>query len=88
MHSTPGRNSATLHSGRHRELEPGMPEDEDAKRIAEENGLGKLNEKQLAQLVKSRAGTRGLTARIPKDLHWSEEPAVSLSLVPSKRRGA
>ena len=62
-----------------------MAEQEDARRIAAEAGLPKLEDTQLAQLMKSRAGTRDLTARLPKDLHWSEEPAVTLALMPAKR---
>ena len=30
--------------------------------------------------------TRALVARLPGDLHWSQEPALTLSLKPSQRR--
>lgn len=58
----------------------------EARRLAAELGLSNLDEPQLAQLAKCIVGTRALTMRLPKDLHWSEEPAVIPTPQPSQRR--
>jgi hypothetical protein len=51
-----------------------------AREIAVSAGLGKLDNKHLDQLVKSIASTRELGAKLPKDLHWSEEIALAFRL--------
>jgi hypothetical protein len=74
---------------------PGIPEEEsmtdktaETRRIAAELGLTGLNDKQLAQFAKGLTATRDLLAHLPKDLHWSEEPANTLSVRPSQRRAS
>ncbi len=58
-----------------------MTRDEDqARLIATAAGLTRLNEKHLAQLAQSVASTRELAAKLPKDLHWSEEIALTFRL--------
>jgi hypothetical protein len=51
-----------------------------AQEIAVAEGLTKLDEKQLAQLAQSVASARELAAKLPKDLHWSEEIALVFRL--------
>lgn len=60
----------------------------ETRRIAAELGLAGLDDKQLAQFAKGLAATRDLLARMPKDLHWSEEPAITMSVQPSQRRAS
>lgn len=60
--------------------------DKDASRIAADAGLNRLDDRQLAQFAKGLAATRDLVARLPKDLHWGEEPVVTVTLMPSRRR--
>ena len=57
-----------------------MP-DKDLRRTAEAYGLPKLDEKQLEEFGRGIEATRTLAARLPKDLHWSEESALILRLV-------
>jgi hypothetical protein len=51
-----------------------------ARQIAADEDLTKLDEKQLAQLAQSVASARELAAKLPKDLHWSEEIALVFRL--------
>jgi hypothetical protein len=51
-----------------------------AREIAIAAGLTKLGEKHLAQLASSVASGRELAGKLPKDLHWSEEIALTLRL--------
>jgi hypothetical protein len=43
--------------------------------LATATGLTKLEEKHLAQLAQGLASAHDLAAKLPKDLHWSEESA-------------
>jgi hypothetical protein len=64
--------------GRH---EPVMIMDKDrAREIAVAAGLTKLDDKQLAQLAQGIASARELAGKLPKDLHWSEEMALTFRL--------
>ena len=56
-----------------------MDKDE-AQQLAAAAGLTKLDEKHLAQLALSVASARELAAKLPKDLHWSEEIALVFRL--------
>ena len=51
-----------------------------AREIATAAGLTKLDGKHLAQLALSVASARELSAKLPKDLHWSEEIALVFRL--------
>ena len=51
-----------------------------AREIAAAEGLTKLDEKQFAQLALSVVSARELAAKLPKDLHWSEEIALVFRL--------
>lgn len=48
--------------------------------LADAAQLTGLADKHLAQLRLSAASARELAAKLPKDLHWSEEPALSFRL--------
>jgi hypothetical protein len=48
--------------------------------IAVAAGLTRLEEKHLAQLAQSVASARELAGKLPKDLHWSEEIALTFRL--------
>jgi len=56
-----------------------MSED-NAKSLAAALGLAKLDAGQLAQLAKSIESGREAAAKLPKDLHWSEESALVFRL--------
>ena len=43
-------------------------------------GLPRLSDKHLEQLQKSWASARELAAKLPKDLHWSEELSLTFRL--------
>jgi len=43
-------------------------------------GLPRLSDKHLDQLQKSLASARELADKLPKDLHWSEELALTFRL--------
>jgi hypothetical protein len=43
-------------------------------------GLGKLDEAHLAELERAMESARELGARLPKDLHFSEEIALTFRL--------
>ena len=51
-----------------------------ARDLATASGLTKLDEKHLAQLAQSVASARELAVKLPKDLHWSEEIALTFRL--------
>ena len=55
-------------------------DDERAQQVAALTGLTKLEAKHLAQLANSVASAREAGAKLPKDLHWSEEIALIFSL--------
>jgi len=50
-------------------------DEERARDIAAAAGLSRLTDEHLAQLAKGVASIRELAAKLPKDLHWSEETA-------------
>jgi len=55
-------------------------DDERAQQVAALPGLTKLEAKHLAQLANSVASAREAGAKLPKDLHWSEEIALIFRL--------
>ena len=55
-------------------------ENDRARQLAASAGLAKLDEKHLAQLTQSVASARELAAKLPRDLHWSEEIALVFRL--------
>ena len=55
-------------------------DDERAQQVAALTGLTKLEAKHLAQLANSVASAREAGAKLPKDLHWSEEMALIFRL--------
>jgi hypothetical protein len=55
-------------------------ENDRARQIALAAGLTALDEKHLAQLANSVASGRELADKLPKDLHWSEEIALTFRL--------
>ena len=58
-----------------------MTTDKDrAREIATAAGLTKLDEKHLDQLARSVASARELADKLPKDLHWTEEIALTFRL--------
>jgi hypothetical protein len=61
--------------------------DDDVRRIATAAGLTKLDEKHLAQLGQGIASARELAAKLPKDLHWGEEIALTFRLAPPAEGG-
>jgi hypothetical protein len=50
----------------------------EAQRLARRLGLAELNERQLQQVARSIQSGNELVAKLPKDLHWSEEAALPL----------
>lgn len=52
------------------------------RRIAAANGLAKLTDKHFEQLAAGARNNAALGQRLPKDLHWSEEPALTFKLKP------
>jgi len=44
-------------------------------------GLPRVSDKHLDQLQKSLASARELADKLPKDLHWSEELALTFRLL-------
>ena len=58
-----------------------MATDEQTARLcAAAAGLTELDEKHLKQLAQAIASTRDLSSKLPKDLHWSEEIALTFRL--------
>ena len=55
-----------------------------AREIAIAAGLTALDEKHLTQLANSVASGRELAGKLPKDLHWSEEIALTFRLPGSR----
>ena len=60
-------------------------DDDRAREIAAAAGLGKLDDKHLAQLANSITSARELAGKLPKDLHWSEEIALVFRLPAAAR---
>jgi hypothetical protein len=50
----------------------------EAQRLAGRLGLAKLDERQLQQFARGIQSAHELVAKLPKDLHWSEEAALPL----------
>ncbi|MAI44624.1 MAG: hypothetical protein CMB79_01795 [Filomicrobium sp.] len=59
--------------------------DEEFRRQANALGLGRLAAQHDADLRKGLQNGKSLAERIPKDMHWSEEPAHTLSLITRTR---
>ena len=57
------------------------------RRIAAAHGLTKLTEKHLAQFAETIKINEKLVAGLPKDLHWSDEPAHIVRLSVPKESG-
>lgn len=55
----------------------------DIKRLAESHGLTKLTPKHLEQFEATINNGERLVAQLPKDLHWTEEPAHTFKLAPT-----
>lgn len=58
---------------------------EEGRRLADEVGLRKLTDKQLDEFIAGALTARTTAAKLPKDLHWSEEIAVAFRLKPGRR---
>jgi hypothetical protein len=54
---------------------------EELRRRAAACGLDKLDAAQLEQFAQGVRSTEALSGRLPKDLHWTQEPALTFSLV-------
>ncbi len=59
-------------------------DESELRRAAAAMGLPKLDGKHLTQLEQAMVSTRDLGARLPKDLHWSEELALTFRLSPRR----
>ena len=57
---------------------------DEVRRIADAHGLTKLTGAQLEQFAETIKNNDRLVAGLPKDLHWSDEPAHILRLQPAK----
>ncbi len=57
------------------------------KRIAAAHGLTKLTDQQLEQFGTVLETGRKRASLLPKDLHWSEEPAHALRLAKNAEGG-
>ncbi len=57
-----------------------MSASDETRAAARAAGLDKLTEAQLAEFAASRAAAQGYAAKLPKDLSWTDEPALTLSL--------
>ena len=57
---------------------------DEVRRIADAHGLTKLTDAQLDQFAETIKNNERLVAGLPKDLHWSDEPAHILRLQPAK----
>jgi hypothetical protein len=51
-----------------------------ARQVAADAGLGRLDDKHLTQLANGIASARELARQLPQDLHWSEEIALVFRL--------
>ncbi len=49
-------------------------------KVAADAGLGRLDDRHLTQLANGIASARELAGQLPKDLHWSEEIALTFRL--------
>ena len=54
---------------------------QEAGRVAAACGLTRLEPKHVDQFATGAEAMKDLAARLPKDLHWTEENALVLSLV-------
>ncbi len=63
-----------------------MTKDE-ARRAAAGHGLNKLTDKHLEQFAATLENGKKLAAQLPKDLHWSEEPAHVFRLTKNAEDG-
>jgi len=61
-----------------------MSASDEIRAAARAAGLDKLTDAQLAEFAASRTAARGYAAKLPKDLSWTEEPALTLSLTPRR----
>ena len=60
---------------------------EHAREIAQAAGLTRLDDKHLNQLAASVTSGQELAAKLPKDLHWSEEMALVFRLpIPASKK--
>lgn len=57
---------------------------DEVRRIADAHGLTKLTDAQLEPFAETIKNNERLVAGLPKDMHWSEEPAHVLRLQPAK----
>lgn len=57
---------------------------DDVRRLAAQTGLGAISERHHAELQKAIEKAKDISDRLPKDLHWSEEPAYVYRLPLSK----
>jgi hypothetical protein len=62
-----------------------MDDKDRAREVAAAAGLGRLDDKHLAQVANGMASARDLVGRLPKDLHWSEEIALVFRLPAAAR---
>ena len=60
---------------------------EDARRTAASLGLGRLDNEALDLLAAGAKSTRDLAARLPKDLHWTEESALVFTALTAETGG-
>ncbi len=61
-----------------------MSASDETRAAAREAGLDKLTEAQLQEFAASRAAAQGYATKLPKDLSWVDEPALTLSLKPRR----
>ena len=59
-------------------------EHDEAQNLATSVGLAKLEAKHVKLLAESIKAARALAEALPKDLHWSEEPAIVFRVASSK----
>jgi hypothetical protein len=55
-----------------------------ASRMAHAAGLRRLEAKHLTQLARGAESARELADQLPKDLHWSEEMALTFRLADAR----
>lgn len=61
-----------------------MSAGDDVRAAARAAGLDKLTDAQLAEFAASRKAARGYATKLPTDLSWTDEPALTLSLKPRR----
>ena len=59
--------------------------DDEFRRQANELGLDRLAAQHEADLRKALQNGKSLAEKIPKDMHWSDEPAHTFSLITRTR---